>query len=834
MKNLICLPITFLLINLFTGCIDKLDENNIPKTMETMKVSSTFDWQTTHDVQFNITADVSTMVRIRSVNGDLLYHQGFYSTLPDPYQVQLNLPKTVTQLFINNTPVTILSNLVAVHLTSQPPTTAPFRMQLLQNPLVHWKLDEASGDQINDEYGLLTGTANSCTRVSGINGGAMEFDGVASQVRIANSAAFNPLNDQISFALWFKMSEAGSSGTFLFHNTKYILKLDAQGRLTFALYVPTYKDVVMSFADRILDTDWHQMVAVYDGTKMKLYLDTRLMATNDVSGDIKSSGAPIFIGSQNTMNFFKGQLDDIQIFGYALSEAELSALYTSTRNPGDGSDQLIAHWSLNENQGTTATDETGRNHGVIFQPEWTTGISGSCLKFNGTSTYVSIPNSASLNPVESISMMAWVKASENKTTKIVQKGDWDGHGLGQGKWDGWQASIRTADDQSHSLHWLGGLPVFNEWYHLAMTYDGSILKFYVNGQLRNSKAVQGQLKVNGRTVSIGSDNGAQKFFTGAIDEVKILGKALSQAEIQTNYSYSQAPSYDRDGDGIADADDNYPGDPARAFDNYYPVAGYGSLAFEDLWPSKGDYDFNDLVVDYRFKIITNAANKVSDVIAEFVIKAIGAGFENGFGFQLEGNTVSPNDIRVEGTVLHENYIQLNENGTEAGQEEITVIVFDNANRCMPSESGFGVNVFPDKPYITPDTIRLTLGLAPNRYTINDLSLYNFNPFLIINKDRGKEVHLPNRKPTSLANTAYFGTEHDNSSPTAGRYYKTSENLPWALNISSAYDHTIESVQISDAHLKFAPWAESSGQEFRDWFMNLPGYRNSTKIYFPKN
>jgi len=258
------------------------------------------------------------------------------------------------------------------------------------------------------------------------------------------------------------------------------------------------------------------------------------------------NNAPVFIGNQNTINFFQGQLDDIQIFGYALSEADLSTLYTNTKNPGDGSDQLISYWSLNENQGSTATDNTGRNNGLVYQPDWTTGVSGSCLKFNGTTTYVSIPNSASLNPVESISMMAWVRTQENRTCKIVQKGDWDGHGLGQGKWDGWQAHIRTADDQSHSLHWLGGLPVVDEWYHLAMTYDGTTLKFYVNGQLRNSKAVPGPLKVNGRTASIGSDNGAQKFFVGEIDEVKILGKALSQAEIQSNYTYMPAQSYDNE------------------------------------------------------------------------------------------------------------------------------------------------------------------------------------------------------------------------------------------------------------------------------------------------
>ncbi len=40
------------------------------------------------------------------------------------------------------------------------------------------------------------------------------------------------------------------------------------------------------------------------------------------------------------------------------------------------------------------------------------------------------------------------------------------------------------------------------------------------------------------------------------------------------------PVADSDGDGIADADDDYPNDPNRAFDNYFPAAGFGSLAFD--------------------------------------------------------------------------------------------------------------------------------------------------------------------------------------------------------------------------------------------------------------
>ena len=55
---------------------------------------------------------------------------------------------------------------------------------------------------------------------------------------------------------------------------------------------------------------------------------------------------------------------------------------------------------------------------------------------------------------------------------------------------------------------------------------------------------------------------------------------------------------DTDNDGVADEDDDYPSDPYRAYNNYYPAQGvYGTVAFEDNWPNKADYDFNDLVVN---------------------------------------------------------------------------------------------------------------------------------------------------------------------------------------------------------------------------------------------
>ena len=120
---------------------------------------------------------------------------------------------------------------------------------------------------------------------------------------------------------------------------------------------------------------------------------------------------------------------------------------------------------------------------------------------------------------------------------------------------------------------------------------------------------------------------------------------------------------DADGDGVEDDLDEFPDDPKRAFSNVYPAVGsYGTFAFEDLWPSRGDYDFNDLVLEYQFTLITNAANQVTDLNASFVIKAVGASYHNGFGLLL--NTPAENVKSLTGQHLTENYISLLTNGAE--------------------------------------------------------------------------------------------------------------------------------------------------------------------------
>lgn len=341
-------------------------------------------------------------------------------------------------------------------------------------------------------------------------------------------------------------------------------------------------------------------------------------------------------------------------------------------------------------------------------------------------------------------------------------------------------------------------------------------------------------KIDG-PVELATGNGS---FTGSTSSTFTNGATLTSIANAKNYIPvttcnpegigSPAPP-DSDGDGVADNLDEFPNDASRAFTNYYPAKNqFGSLAFEDLWPGKGDYDMNDLVLDYNFKLVSNAQNKIVDIYPVFYIRAVGAFLQNGFGFQFDN--LSPAVVAsVSGYSIKGSYISLGSNGTENGQSKAVVIVFDNTINLTHTIPGAFVNTQSGVPYVLSDSIKMSIHFSPPQ-DVSSTGTAPFNPFLIKSQQRGVEIHLPDRVPTSLADQTLFGSSNDNSIPASGRYYKTVNNLPWAINLVQKFDYTWENVQVISGYLKFGAWAESGGSSYPDWYQNLGGYRDATQIY----
>jgi len=289
---------------------------------------------------------------------------------------------------------------------------------------------------------------------------------------------------------------------------------------------------------------------------------------------------------------------------------------------------------------------------------------------------------------------------------------------------------------------------------------------------------------------------------------------------------------DKDGDGVDDEKDAFPDDPERAFVQYTPGKDqWGTLAYEDLWPKQGDYDFNDLVLSYNFLEICNAKGDIVDVKGKFKVRAVGAGFKHGWGLELP---VPRSNVKtLTGVSKTIPFTTLAANGTESDTKNLIFFGFANTNDILPRlndvnpfintarpPTGYKLPPYAfniDLTFQTPVT-RAALGTAP------------YNPFLVLEQDRKREVHLIDLPPTEKANMALFGTQDDRSKPAEKKFYRDKNGMPWALNLPVEWDYPFERTSVNQTYLKFKDWAQSGGTSSTDWFTDKPGNRVEANIY----
>lgn len=361
------------------------------------------------------------------------------------------------------------------------------------------------------------------------------------------------------------------------------------------------------------------------------------------------------------------------------------------------------------------------------------------------------------------------------------------------------------------------------------TGGASCIKVSNTGSITGTNTVSGSIQMNTPSGTL-AQGGTSNFVNGAVLK-SISGATIHIAVSSCNpEGIGNSVPGDTDADGVPNLFDNYPADPTRAFDSYYPSrTAYGTVAFEDLWPSKGDYDMNDLVVDYRYQVVTNAQNKVTDIRPTYYVRAAGAGLKNGFGVQFDG-ILAGQVASVTGCSPLNSVISTASSGVENNQEKAVAVVFDNFHNVIHSASGGGeyYNTVQNQPKGYGDTLKVQVHLAAP-LPLAAVGAPPFNMFLIRDMDRGHEVHLADHIPTSLADPSLFGTSADQSIPSQGRYYKSAGNLPWALDIPSRFDYSVEKSPIIQGYLKFAEWSQSSGTLYPDWFTNRSGYRQPGNI-----
>jgi PKD repeat protein len=222
-----------------------------------------------------------------------------------------------------------------------------------------------------------------------------------------------------------------------------------------------------------------------------------------------------------------------------------SVLSINAFDPGSG---LVAAYGFEEGTGSTVSDLSGNgNPGAITGATWTTqGKYGNALSFDGTNSLVVVNSSSSLNMSSAMTQEAWVYPTLNQTTwSAVLHKQTDAYYLHVSSPAGSMIPAGGAIYNSTESYVAGTSPVpLNVWTHLAVTYDGTMMRFYVNGSQVDTKAASGTIQTNSNPLRIGGNTYGQ-YFAGLIDEVRIYNRALSQGEIASDMNTPVASNVSR-------------------------------------------------------------------------------------------------------------------------------------------------------------------------------------------------------------------------------------------------------------------------------------------------
>lgn len=228
---------------------------------------------------------------------------------------------------------------------------------------------------------------------------AIEFDGANDYISIADNSALNPTS-AITVEAWIKADAYGanswSNSIFCKHgwssgNQGYVLRCGDDGKASFniASSSGTWYEAITG---NVMKTGkWYHVAGTFNGDSICVYINGNLEAVYTYSGTMRaSSGLNPRIGdlAYNGGRLFDGQIDEVRVWGTALSKATIRnwmCRRVSSTHPGYGN--LAGYWKLDEASGSTVYDYAGKSGtGTLYNsPSWV--VSGAALGDTSIYTY---------------------------------------------------------------------------------------------------------------------------------------------------------------------------------------------------------------------------------------------------------------------------------------------------------------------------------------------------------------------------------------------------------------------------------------------------------------
>jgi len=453
-------------------------------------------------------------------------------------------------------------------------------------PIAHWKFDENTGtsttaDSSGNNYtGTMNGSMTTADWIPGKHGSALDFD--ATDDTISNTS-FSLGTTDFTIESWVKSNAAVTLGIVNYEGTARF-RFDLAGtnsRLRYGIYSSSvWAEQTDSDTYDVSDGTWHHVAVTFDRDGLaRSYVDGKLQyATLNISSKsaVSFSGGTLRIGydSYSAGSYFNGALDDIKIYDYLRTPAQIAYDY----NRG----APIGWWRMDECSGTTTYDASGNgNNGTVTigatggytsvgtcssgtsTEAWNAGTDGrfnSALGLDGTNDYVSVSQNASINaPGSQATFAGWYSfsslsgpqalidkrnAANSQISYLLQLSP-PGRTTGTLRLTAGTSISGSPYYEGNQINILSNTVLATDtWYHIAAIYDGANSKIYING-VDDTGAIAGTYG----SLPVLSDNdlrfgkhGTQSsnYVSGLIDDVRIYNYALSHAQIRQLMTGSSA------------------------------------------------------------------------------------------------------------------------------------------------------------------------------------------------------------------------------------------------------------------------------------------------------
>jgi hypothetical protein len=394
-------------------------------------------------------------------------------------------------------------------------------------------------------------TANgdiSLTKEPFAGAGAVEFDGTGDYLTAGSASDWTFLNDGSTFTAecWFYSNSTSLQTLLSTAATQsavgFFLSINdtATGDVAAGIYKGTTGVLKAGSSGSSWNTGtWNHVAVVCDPSLLTLYL-------NGVSVGTANAASFAFNGSNPAYTLAVGRYQLATPGGYVdgyISNVRFvngTALYTSNFTPPAEPLTAVTNTELLTCQGQNIKDASSNAHAITVNGDAKATIVSSAFDFDGTNDYVvTSSNTDFLFGTEEFAIEWW---------EYFTSGSGDVGHIGVFKFDGvnnyphlWTAGGSFVTYQGSSWVGMAMSPLSNQWAHYVATGVSGDIKFYQNGELKDTKTWDwSATSASGSNFAVGGTPGwgwGNYAMSGKISAVRVYkGRSLSTAEVQQNYN----------------------------------------------------------------------------------------------------------------------------------------------------------------------------------------------------------------------------------------------------------------------------------------------------------